>query len=636
MAPQPQDSPGKYWKALVDVAHDTIAGIEPRVPKSRPSGRRLSEEISKEDVTRKWRESLLRARVSLEPARDGAKTSLILAEEIAHRFEEAIERAVKERGLEDAWRQAIKWGSTWPTPLSDLSAEPTPQEAELRRVFLDIYIGVRHAAKRTADLLATHHQQWWSQVEDGMRTAWLNMLSPDSRLRAAPDVRFRDVVKAAGKAEEWVIVSAEEWGAVSASDADVGAYYTVVEALRVAQGFYTTPSRALDGAYDWQRIEVRHQAPYVVVYDGAITQSTTLAPLWNFLRRVQKKERPQKSPISLEISGGLGQFKFWGSLNFLASDKAGKKLALIIVADEVSGGALDELHTRSNQAFSYLVLPTPPYHQPDRRKYLEDIASFAGATLLPEAGWPLKLRDGNEENGESPWLTITDEPRVQPHHLGKGLQLVLSNRQRTLLIRKYGKADDKQAWQGLQDWPRYSDTAPWQVQVTPILSAGSLESIGREEWQKRATAAVSAAARAEEAGHSGLVAGSGAALVWAQSRLDFGLPDDIDDERLHLIEAGWEALRSALSAPLAAIVSKAGIKVGSEQYRNLVEQIQEADAPVVGYSVDETRSGYDLRIGDISITGHADSARATGLLVLNAAAIARRVLAMRSKGGSDE
>ena len=567
--------PKEHWQYLVDVAHDTIAGIEPEASRSELSKDRLPEKVASKEVTGKWRRSLLRTPASLEPARDGAKTSLILANAIAENLEATIKAAIEERGLGDVWRQAIEWASTWPASLADLPQEPTPQEDELRRVLVAICAGVRRAANWTADLLARH-----SQVEDDAWTTWLDGLGLDNHFREA-------VVDETDNIEEWV--------ALSTSDADV---YDTVKALRVTQGFYTTPSRTLDRDrdWDWQRIGVRHRDPYVVVYDGPITQPATLTPVLESLPK-----------------------------------EAGKRPALVIIADEVSGEAQEALHTQSDGSFRYLVLPTPSYRHPDRRKYLEDIAKFTGAILLPETEVPLlRLGGGDEEHDESLWLTVTipseeeGELQVQPDHLGKKLRLVLSNRQRTLLIRKYGEPDDEQVDQDLQDWPRRSGTALWQVQITSVLPAGPSESISREKWQK-----------AQEARHSGLVAGGGAALVWAQGRLDFDPPEDVADERLPLVEAGWQALRSALDAPLAAIVSKVGIPVDSAQYRQVVDQIQGADAPVVGYWVDKDERPLGFQIGefsDVRIIKQADPARTTSLLVLHAAAIAPRVLAMRSLG----
>ena len=45
MVELPPYSPKEHWQYLMDIAHDTIAGIEPKVPRSELSKDRLLEKV---------------------------------------------------------------------------------------------------------------------------------------------------------------------------------------------------------------------------------------------------------------------------------------------------------------------------------------------------------------------------------------------------------------------------------------------------------------------------------------------------------------------------------------------------------------------------------------------------------------
>jgi len=409
-----QSSPGnklsqnqaiEHWQYLVDIARDTIAGIAPKSKIERPPPSR------KGDPVKKWQKSLSQSPIDLEPALDGSKTSLILADAIA----EELKKIIKEENMEDACRHAFS------APSSEFSLE---KDSTLYRKLAYLYKGLHKAASQTANLLRDHSLRWW-QENAGSWETWLNILMPDSDVLA--------ILEKEDSIEEWIIDPS--------SEAD-----TIVKTLYVAQGLYATPFRFPQDVDDQWKLEARYENPYVVLYDAPLTQIKILESILKHLRSV-------------------------------AADN--KEPALIIIADGVSDEVLTELDSPSNQVFSYLVLPVPPYSD-DRQEYLDAIAKFTGATLLPEERLPIhNLADENEEIGSDDYLTITipfdakDENEIQVNQLGTELELILSNRRRTLLIQKRGESDDEETWSQL-DWAQRRDTL-WQERITPVLSVAPPE-----------------------------------------------------------------------------------------------------------------------------------------------------------------
>ena len=473
---------------------------------------------------------------------------------------------------------------------NDPSLKPTLEINEQLLQLMYVYRGIRIAAQQADELVNAQP----SLEVDSSVTPWSDIPS----LGSDPwgDWEQSDPV-------EWIAVLTPEPSA-----------YGIASTMRVSQGLYTTPSRFASEAYDRWRMEVRFQNPRVVVYDAPITQPKTLEPI----------------------------------LNNLSSGESDEAFSLIIIAEWVSDEVLAMLDSPSNRSFSYLVLSTPPYRR-DRRQDLETIAEFTGAKLLPEEELQV-VGDTDAEEYDDTWLAMTipfepeDEPQVHPEHLGEDLQLVLSNRQRTLLISKSEDVHDAGAWQ-LPGWAESSDESSWQLQTAPVLPVGPSET--PQIWQQQAAETVIVADYKQQADHYGLVAGGGAALVWAQGKLTFDQPDDLDGERLALVEKGWRAFQTTLDKPLRAIADKAESAVDlntDAPVDDLVQKIQNRVAPDYGYSLNKIGDGegpsdYQLQPGDLSeerIARHAVPANAVGSTMRRAAMLAQVVLNMWILGGDNE
>jgi hypothetical protein len=234
-------------------------------------------------------------------------------------------------------------------PSSEFSLE---KDGTLYRKLAYLYKGLHGAASQTADLLIGHSLQWW-QKNVGSWENWLKILMPGSNVLA--------ILEKEKPIEEWIIDPSAKADAI-------------VKTLYVARELYTSPFRFPRHIDDQWKLEARYENPYVLLYDAPLTQLKILESILAHLRSA-------------------------------AADN--KEPALIIIADGVSDEILTELDSPSNQVFSYLVLPIPSYSD-NRSEYLNAIAKFTGAALLPEERLPFhKLADENEEIERDDYLTIT-------------------------------------------------------------------------------------------------------------------------------------------------------------------------------------------------------------------------------------
>ncbi len=325
-----------------------------------------------------------------------------------------------------------------------------------------------------------------------------------------------------------------------------------VEGLQFDRG-YISPYMVTDQA----RMEAVYDDVYILLTPEKISQVQTLMPL---LEKVMKARRP-----------------------------------LLIVAENVDGGALGMLVTNTVHGTFQSVAVTAPGFGHRRLAELEDIGTLtAGRVVSSEAGLTLEEMP-LEALGRARRVTVTESTTTIIDGAGTPDQI---NQRIAQLKVEYERADMD------RDKDRIQDRLAKLSGGVAVIRVGAATTVELTEKQHRVDDALSATRAAVE---EGIVAGGGTALVQAEHVLDnLTLTGDV--------AIGAAIVRESLAEPLRCIAWNAGFD-GDE----VVTKVR-AGAP--GWGLNALTGEYGLLMEQ----GVIDPAKVTRSALRSAASIAALVL----------
>ena len=325
-----------------------------------------------------------------------------------------------------------------------------------------------------------------------------------------------------------------------------------VEGLQFDRG-YISPYMVTDQA----RMEAVYDDVYILLTPEKISQVQTLMPL---LEKVMKARRP-----------------------------------LLIVAENVDGGALGMLVTNTVHGTFQSVAVTAPGFGHRRLAELEDIGTLtAGRVVSSEAGLTLEEMP-LEALGRARRVTVTESTTTIIDGAGTPDQI---NQRIAQLKVEYERSEMD------RDKDRIQDRLAKLSGGVAVIRVGAATTVELTEKQHRVDDALSATRAAVE---EGLVAGGGTALVQAEHVLD-NLPLTGD------VAIGAAIVRESLAEPLRCIAWNAGFD-GDE----VVMKVR-AGAP--GWGLNALTGEYGLLMEQ----GVIDPAKVTRSALRSAASIAALVL----------
>jgi chaperonin GroEL len=273
---------------------------------------------------------------------------------------------------------------------------------------------------------------------------------------------------------------------------------------------------------------------------------------------------------------------------------------LLVVAEDLEGEALSTVVVNAIRKTLKICAVKAPFFGDRRKAFLDDLAAATGATVInPEVG--LKLSEaGLDVLGTVRRAVVTKDATTLVE--GGGDKAAVEARV-TQIRREIADSDS--------DWDRekLSERLAKLAGGVAVVQVGAATETELKERKHRIEDAVAATRAAVE---EGIVPGGGAALLHASAELADGLGRTGDEA------TGVALVRRALSAPLKAIASNAGLE-GS------VVAAKVADG---GWGV-----GYDAAsesYGDLMAAGIIDPVKVTRSALENAVSIARMVLTTES------
>ena len=326
-----------------------------------------------------------------------------------------------------------------------------------------------------------------------------------------------------------------------------------VEGLQFDRGFIS-PYMVTDQG----RMEAVYEDVYILLTPHKITQVQSLMPL---LEKVMKARRP-----------------------------------LLIIAENVDGGALGMLVTNTVHGTFSSVAVTAPGFGHRRLAELEDIATLtAGRVVTADAGLTLEEMP-LEALGRAHRVTVTESSTTiidgagTPEEISKRIAQLKTEYERSELDR---------------DKDRIQDRLAKLSGGVAVIRVGAATTVELTEKQHRVDDALSATRAAVE---EGIVPGGGTALVHAAHVLE-GLDDKTGD-----IAIGFAIVRDSLAEPLRCIAWNAGFD-GDE----VVAKVRAAE---VGWGLNALTGEY----GRLLEEGVIDPAKVTRSALRSAASIAALVL----------
>jgi chaperonin GroEL len=273
---------------------------------------------------------------------------------------------------------------------------------------------------------------------------------------------------------------------------------------------------------------------------------------------------------------------------------------LLVIAEDLEGEALSTVVVNAIRKTLRICAVKAPFFGDRRKAFLDDLAAATGATVInPEVG--LKLSEaGLDALGTVRRAVVTKDATTLVE--GGGDKAAVEAR--VSQIRR--EIDDTDS-----DWDRekLQERLAKLAGGVAVIKVGAATETELKERKHRIEDAVAATRAAVE---EGIVPGGGAALLHASAELEGGLGRTGDEA------TGVALVRRALSAPLKAIASNAGL-----------------EGAVVAAKVAEGgwTTGYDVAsetYGDLMTAGIIDPVKVTRSALENAVSIARMVLTTES------
>ncbi|WP_433800403.1 chaperonin GroEL [Actinomycetospora sp. CA-084318] len=273
---------------------------------------------------------------------------------------------------------------------------------------------------------------------------------------------------------------------------------------------------------------------------------------------------------------------------------------LLVVAEDIEGEALSTIVVNAIRKTLRICAVKAPFFGDRRKAFLDDLAAATGATVInPEIG--LKLSEaGLDALGTVRRAVVTKDATTLVE--GGGDKAAVEGR--VAQIRREIEETDS-------DWDRekLQERLAKLAGGVAVIKVGAATETEMKERKHRIEDAVAATRAAVE---EGIVPGGGAALLHASAELEGGLGRTGDEA------TGVALVRRALSAPLKAIASNAGLE-------GAVVAAKVADG---GWE-----TGYDAAsgtYGDLMAAGIIDPVKVTRSALENAVSIARMVLTTES------
>ncbi|MGH4018589.1 MAG: chaperonin GroEL [Pseudonocardiaceae bacterium] len=272
---------------------------------------------------------------------------------------------------------------------------------------------------------------------------------------------------------------------------------------------------------------------------------------------------------------------------------------LLIVAEDVEGGALSTLVVNAIRKTVSVCAVKAPFFGDRRKAFLDDLATVTGAQVVnPDVG--LKLSEvGTEVLGRARRIVVTKDDTTIVD--GGGDQSEVDARA-AQLRREIEDTDS--------DWDRekLSERLAKLAGGVAVIKVGAATETELKERKARIEDAVSATRAAVE---EGIVPGGGVALIHAAASIgDLGLSGDA--------ATGVALVRKACRAPLYWIASNTGVEGAVVTARAAEQQW--------GHGFDAETETYR----DLVAAGVVDPVKVTRSAMVNAASIARMLLTTES------
>jgi chaperonin GroEL len=273
---------------------------------------------------------------------------------------------------------------------------------------------------------------------------------------------------------------------------------------------------------------------------------------------------------------------------------------LLVIAEDLEGEALSTVVVNAIRKTLRVCAVKAPFFGDRRKAFLDDLAAATGATVInPEVG--LKLSEaGLDALGTVRRAVVTKDATTLVE--GGGDKAAVEARV-SQIRREIDETDS--------DWDRekLQERLAKLAGGVAVIKVGAATETELKERKHRIEDAVAATRAAVE---EGIVPGGGAALLHASAELEGGLGRTGDEA------TGVALVRRALSAPLKAIASNAGLE-GAVVAAKVAE-----GGWTTGY--DAARETY----GDLMTAGIIDPVKVTRSALENAVSIARMVLTTES------
>ncbi|HEX4731482.1 MAG TPA: chaperonin GroEL [Solirubrobacterales bacterium] len=273
---------------------------------------------------------------------------------------------------------------------------------------------------------------------------------------------------------------------------------------------------------------------------------------------------------------------------------------LLVIAEDLEGEALSTVVVNAIRKTLKICAVKAPFFGDRRKAFLDDLAAATGATVInPEVG--LKLSEaGLDVLGSVRRAVVTKDATTLVEGGGDkaAVEARVSQVRREI-------ADSDSDW----DREKLSERLAKLAGGVAVVQVGAATETELKERKHRIEDAVAATRAAVE---EGIVPGGGAALLHASAALADGLGRTGDEA------TGVALVRRALSAPLKAIASNAGLE-GS---------VVAAKVAAGGWGL-----GFDAAsetYGDLMAAGIIDPVKVTRSALENAVSIARMVLTTES------